>query len=166
VTACEFFKEAFGTSNDLFVVSGSGTAAMEAAVGNFSRGRKIACFVNGKFGERLYKIAQRYGTAVEIGSPWGTPLDMGRLEEELDGGAEVVTLVHNETSAGIKNPAQKVGVSAGNTMHSSSWTASHLWRRRGPCGRVGCRCRGGGITEMPRCTAGSLGDLRERESMG
>jgi len=28
-------KEAFGTSNDLFVVSGSGTAAMEAAVGNF-----------------------------------------------------------------------------------------------------------------------------------
>jgi len=102
-------KEAFGTSNDLFVVSGSGTAAMEAAIGNFSRGKKIACFVNGKFGERLYRIAQRYGTAVEIASPWGTPLDIGRMEEELDGGAEVVTLVHNETSAGVKNPAQKVG---------------------------------------------------------
>lgn len=102
-------KEAFGTANDLFVVSGSGTAAMEAAVGNFGRGKKIACLVNGKFGERLYKIAQRYGTATEVASPWGTPLDLKRLEEALGGGAEMVTLVHNETSAGIKNPAQKAG---------------------------------------------------------
>ncbi|MDH7509925.1 MAG: alanine--glyoxylate aminotransferase family protein [Methanolinea sp.] len=102
-------KEAFGTANDLFVVSGSGTAAMEAAVGNFGRGKKIACLVNGKFGERLFKIAQRYGTATEVASPWGTPLDLVRLEEALEGGAEMVTLVHNETSAGIKNPAQKVG---------------------------------------------------------
>lgn len=102
-------KTAFGTGNDLFVVSGSGTASMEAAVGNFGRGRKIACLVNGKFGERLYKISQRYGTAKEIGSVWGTPLDMSALERELEEGAEMVTLVHNETSAGIKNPAGKVG---------------------------------------------------------
>lgn len=102
-------KTAFGTGNDLFVVSGSGTASMEAAVGNFGRGRKIACLVNGKFGERLYKISQRYGTATEIGSEWGTPLDLAALERELEAGAEMVTLVHNETSAGIRNPAGKVG---------------------------------------------------------
>jgi len=102
-------KTAFGTGNDLFVISGSGTAAMEAAVGNFGRGRKIACLVNGKFGERLYKISQRYGAAEEIASEWGTPLDLGRLEEALSSGAEMVTLVHNETSAGIKNPAEKIG---------------------------------------------------------
>ncbi len=102
-------KAAFGTGNDLFVISGSGTAAMEAAVGNFGRGRKIACLVNGKFGERLYKISQRYGDAQEIASEWGTPLDLGRLEEALSSGAEMVTLVHNETSAGIKNPAEKIG---------------------------------------------------------
>lgn len=102
-------KTAFGTENDLFVISGSGTASMEAAVGNFGRGRKIACLVNGKFGERLYKISQRYGAASEIGSEWGTPLDLARLEQELAAGAEMVTLVHNETSAGIKNPAEKIG---------------------------------------------------------
>jgi len=102
-------KTACGTGNDLFVISGSGTAAMEAAVGNFGRGRKIACLVNGKFGERLYKISQRYGAAQEIGSEWGTPLDLGKLEEALSAGAEMITLVHNETSAGIKNPAEKVG---------------------------------------------------------
>jgi len=102
-------KETFGTKNELFVVSGSGTASMEAAVANFGRGRDIACLVNGKFGERMYKIAQRYGTAHELSSEWGTPLDLVALEERLAAGAEVVTLVHNETSAGIRNPAEKVG---------------------------------------------------------
>jgi aspartate aminotransferase-like enzyme len=102
-------KTTFGTKNELFVISGSGTASMEAAVGNFGRGKKIACLVNGKFGERLSKIAQRYGTAREVSSEWGTPLDLAALERELEEGAEMVTLVHNETSVAIKNPAEKVG---------------------------------------------------------
>lgn len=102
-------KQLFGTSNDLFIISGSGTAAMEAAVANFGRDRTIVSLVNGKFGERLYKIGQRYGTAIEIASPWGTPLDLERLEKQLGEGAGLVTLVHNETSAGIKNPAEQVG---------------------------------------------------------
>ena len=102
-------KSVFGTANDLFVISGSGTAGMEAAVANFGRDREIACLVNGKFGERLFKISQRYGKAHEIASEWGTPLNLAALEGRLEQGAEVVTLVHNETSAGIKNPAQDVG---------------------------------------------------------
>jgi len=102
-------KTAFGTTNDLFVISGSGTAGMEAAVANFGRDKDIACLVNGKFGERLYKISQRYGKAAEIKSDWGMPLNLDALEEKLEQGAQVVTLVHNETSAGIKNPAKEVG---------------------------------------------------------
>jgi aspartate aminotransferase-like enzyme len=102
-------KQAFGTENDLFVISGSGTAAMEAAVANFGKGHEMACLVNGKFGERLFKIAQRYGTAHEIASEWGSPLDLMGLETRLEDGAEIVTLVHNETSAGIRNPAEEVG---------------------------------------------------------
>lgn len=102
-------KTAFGTTNDLFVISGSGTAGMEAAVSNVGKDKEIACIVNGKFGERLYKISQRYGKAHEIKSDWGTPVNLVALEEQLENGAEVVTLVHNETSAGIKNPAQEIG---------------------------------------------------------
>jgi len=102
-------KTVFGTAHDLFVISGSGTAGMEAAVANFGKDKEIACLVNGKFGERLYKISQRYGRAHEIASEWGTPLNLAALEEQLAAGAEIVTLVHNETSAGIKNPAQEVG---------------------------------------------------------
>jgi aspartate aminotransferase-like enzyme len=82
---------------------------MEAAVSNFGRDKEIACFVNGTFGERLFKISQRYGKAHEIPSDWGTPLNLAALEEQLEAGAQVVTLVHNETSAGIKNPAAEVG---------------------------------------------------------
>ena len=48
-------KTAFGTTNDVVIISGSGTAGMEAAVANFGRDKDIACFVNGKFGERLYQ---------------------------------------------------------------------------------------------------------------
>ncbi len=102
-------KPMFGTENDLYVLSGSGTAAMEAAVGNFCVGKKIASLVNGKFGDRLCKLSQHYGNATGIESEWGTPLDLKRLEVALEDGAEVVTLVHNETSAGIKNPAEAVG---------------------------------------------------------
>jgi aspartate aminotransferase-like enzyme len=102
-------KTAFGTANDLFVISGSGTAGMEAAVASVGRDKDIACLVNGKFGERLYKISQRYGKAHEIASGWGTPLNLAALEERLEQGVQIVTLVHNETSAGIRNPAQEVG---------------------------------------------------------
>ena len=98
----------FGTTNDLFVLSGSGTAAMEAAIGNFGAGRKIVSLVNGKFGERLGKIGQRYGTVQVLNSEWGTPLDLIGLEKALTGGAELVTFVHNETSTGIRNPAAEI----------------------------------------------------------
>jgi len=105
-------KPVFGTQNDLYVLSGSGTAGMEAAVSNFCAGKKIASLVNGKFGDRLYQIADCYGDATAVKSEWGTPLDLEGLAEALENGAEAVTLVHNETSAGIKNPAPEVGALA------------------------------------------------------
>ncbi len=102
-------KPAFGTTNDLFIISGSGTAGMEAAIAGVGRDKEIACIVNGKFGERLYKISQRYGKAHEIKSEWGTPVNLEALKAQLEAGAQVVTLVHNETSAGIRNPAEEIG---------------------------------------------------------
>ena len=102
-------KTAFATKNDLVVISGSGTAGMEAAIAGVGRDKEIACIVNGKFGERLYKISQRYGKAHEIKSEWGTPVNLEALKAQLEAGAQVVTLIHNETSVGIKNPAEEIG---------------------------------------------------------
>jgi aspartate aminotransferase-like enzyme len=102
-------KPVFGTKNDILVLSGSGTAGQEAAIGSFAKGKKIASLVNGKFGERFGKIAAIYGESVVIESEWGFPLNLEGLKEALENGAEVVTLVHNETSATILNPAKKIG---------------------------------------------------------
>jgi len=102
-------KTLFGTENELYIISGSGSAGMEAGVANFARDKRIVSLVNGKFGDRFAKIGARYGTVTTLESGWGTPLDLAALERELENGAEVVTMVHNETSAGIKNPAPEVG---------------------------------------------------------
>lgn len=102
-------KPFFGTANEIFLLSGSGTAGMEAAIANVGLGKKIVSLVNGKFGERLAEISGRYGELTAIESEWGGPLGLDALAEALENGAEVVTMVHNETSAGILNPAAEVG---------------------------------------------------------
>jgi len=43
-----------------------------------------------------------------IESEWDHPLNLEALKESLENGAEVVTLVHNETSAAILNSAEEV----------------------------------------------------------
>ena len=64
-------KEIFQTENDIFVLSGSGTCAMEAAIGNLvQEGEKVLCISNGKFGERFFEIASRYGEAVALRFEW------------------------------------------------------------------------------------------------
>ena len=102
-------KPIFGTTNDMLVLSGSGTAGQEAAIGSFAKGKKIVSLVNGKFGERLGLISKIYGETTMIESEWGHALDLETLKQELENGAEVVTLVHNETSAAVLNPAEEVG---------------------------------------------------------
>ena len=102
-------KPVFGTKNDMLVLSGSGTAGQEAAIGSFAKGKKIVSLVNGKFGERLGLISKIYGETAMIESEWGHALNLEALKQELENGAEVVTLVHNETSAAILNPAEEVG---------------------------------------------------------
>jgi len=103
-------KEIFQTENDLFTISGSGTASMEAALGcTIDKDDKVVTIENGKFGERFKDIAARYGQVVPVECEWGTSVDLDVVEEKLSEGAKAVTMVHNETSAGIRNPAPEVG---------------------------------------------------------
>ena len=65
------------TTNDVLVITGSGTAAMEAGIINtLSKGDKVICGENGKFGERWVKVAKAYGLNVKVvKSDWGQHLD-------------------------------------------------------------------------------------------
>jgi len=105
-------QELFGTKNDLYIISGSGTAAMEAAVGNvIGENDTLVTIENGKFGERFREIGERYGKVRAVKFDWtkGESIELDRVENALAEGAKAVSLVHNDTSIGIKNPAKEIG---------------------------------------------------------
>ena len=53
------------TQNEVLTITGSGTAAMEAGIINtLSKGDKVICGENGKFGERWVKVAKEFGLEV------------------------------------------------------------------------------------------------------
>ena len=102
------------TSGDVLVITGSGTAAMEAGMINtLSRGDRVLCGDNGKFGERWVKVARAYGLDVEvIKAEWGQPLDTEAFRRalEADTAKEIraVILTHSETSTGVINDLQTI----------------------------------------------------------
>ncbi len=102
------------TKNDVLVITGSGTAAMEAGIINtLSKGDKVLCGDNGKFGERWVKVAKAYGLDVEvIKTEWGQPLKTEAFREllEKDKSKEIkaVIITHSETSTGVINNLKEI----------------------------------------------------------
>ena len=98
------FRAADGSLS--LAISGTGTSGMEAAVANLTRpGTRAVAVVTGYFGDRLAQMLQRYGASVtRVDVEWGRACDPARLEAALAGGADLVTMVHAETSTGVLNP--------------------------------------------------------------
>ena len=95
--------------------SGTGTSAMEAAVANaVSAGSRGIVVVTGYFGDRLAQMFERYGSRIRrLDVEWGRAVDPQRLREELKReGADVVGLVHAETSTGVRNPVKELAAIA------------------------------------------------------
>ena len=102
------------TENDVLTITGSGTAAMEAGIINtLSKGDKVICGENGKFGERWVKVAKEFGLdVIKIEAEWGKPLnpeDFKRiLEKDEQKEIKAVILTHSETSTGVINDLQTI----------------------------------------------------------
>jgi aspartate aminotransferase-like enzyme len=102
------------TSGDVLALTGSGTAAMEAGIINvLSKGDRVLCGDNGKFGERWVKVAKAYGLDVQvIKADWGQPLDpeafRAALEADTGKAIRAVILTHSETSTGVINNLQTI----------------------------------------------------------
>jgi alanine-glyoxylate transaminase / serine-glyoxylate transaminase / serine-pyruvate transaminase len=94
----------FGTTNPFtMVISGTGTAGMEAAIVNFTEpGTRFAVFANGYFSDRITNIAQRQGAEVaRLEKPWGEVFEEQEIREFIARQKpEVVAYVHAETSTG------------------------------------------------------------------
>ena len=98
-----------------FAVSGTGKAAMETAVANLiSPGTRVLSIVTGYFGDRVAQMATRYGAEVtRVEAEWGRAIDPEQVRRALNAtGADVVTLVHAETSTGVLNPVEAVAAIA------------------------------------------------------
>ncbi len=102
------------TNNDVLTITGSGTAAMEAGIINtLSKGDKVICAENGKFGERWVKVAEAFGLdVIKIRAEWGKPLNPEDFKEllEKDKNKEIkaVILTHSETSTGVINDVETI----------------------------------------------------------
>ncbi|UCD44334.1 MAG: alanine--glyoxylate aminotransferase family protein [Candidatus Bathyarchaeota archaeon] len=116
--ALELQKKLFGTDGTPFMLSGSGTLGMEAAIANLvERGDKVLCVENGFFGEKWEEIVEAHGGVVErLRFEWGKALNLGQLKEKLSSyDYKAFTVEHVDTSTGIANPIDKVGELAKDT---------------------------------------------------
>lgn len=114
----ELLHYVFQTQNRLTIpISGTGSAAMEAAVANMVEpGDGVLVCANGYFGLRLADMAQRYGGNVKIITcPWGQVFSEVEISEALKKHpSKVVCIVHAETSTGAKQPLDQI-ISAAHT---------------------------------------------------
>jgi alanine-glyoxylate transaminase/serine-glyoxylate transaminase/serine-pyruvate transaminase len=107
-------RQVFGTDNTLtFPVSGTGSAAQEAALANvLEPGDKAIIGINGVFGGRLAEMARRMGCeVVAVEETWGRIIDPQRMIDahSANPDARVLTLIHAETSTGVRQPLAEVG---------------------------------------------------------
>ena len=98
-------KQVFETSGDLYILTSSGTGAMEAAVVNtLSTGDKVLCVTVGVFGDRFGEIAGAFGAdVVTLRFPLGAGADPDEVRQTLHANPDVkaVLVTHNETSTGV-----------------------------------------------------------------
>ena len=100
-------KQLFQTKGDVFLLTGSGTGGLEAAIVNtLSPGDKVLSVSIGVFGERFATIAEQFGAEViPLRFEWGTAADADAVRRALEAEPKIkaVLVTHNETSTGVTN---------------------------------------------------------------
>jgi alanine-glyoxylate transaminase / serine-glyoxylate transaminase / serine-pyruvate transaminase len=106
-------QQVFKTEGDIFLIPGSGSAGIDAAVGSLlAPEEKCLIGVNGFFSERLAAIARSRGAQViEVTAEWGQPISVEAVLAVLRSieGIKALCVVHHETSTGVLNPVHALG---------------------------------------------------------
>ncbi|MDN9008835.1 pyridoxal-phosphate-dependent aminotransferase family protein [Brevibacillus laterosporus] len=104
----EKIKPVFGTAQQVYVVAGSGTSALEMSVVNtLQAGDEAIVTISGAFGERFAKICERYQIKVHrLEVAWGEAITPELLQDFLvqHPMAKAVFATYCETSSGVLNP--------------------------------------------------------------
>ncbi len=107
-------KDLMQTKNDVFMLTSSGTGALEACVSNIvGAGDTILVASIGNFGDRFAKISKAFGANVEkLSFEKGKAVDVKVLQERLakDTKKEIkaVLFQQNETSTGVLNDVEAI----------------------------------------------------------
>lgn len=106
----EKLQKVFYTDNQILLSTSSGSGLMEGAIRSFTR-KRAAVFSVGAFGDRWYKMAKANNVPADLfKSEPGYPTTPEMVEEALSTGKyDLITVTHNETSAGIMNPVGVIG---------------------------------------------------------
>jgi len=105
-------RKVFNTKQDVLLLAGSGTAAMEAAVINtLNPGDKVLVVDAGKFGQRWRDICRTFGidvTAIEL--EWGMSVKTEQIEAHLkvNPDTRAVLLQGSETSTTAYHPVEEI----------------------------------------------------------
>ncbi len=108
----EKVKAVFQTSNDVYLLTGSGTGGLEAAAVNMmSPGEKVLSVSIGVFGDRWANIARTFGAdVVSLNYEWGQaarPEDIAKALKD-NPAINTVMVTHNETSTGVTNDLEAI----------------------------------------------------------
>jgi aspartate aminotransferase-like enzyme len=98
-------KDFVGTTNDVIVLSSSGTGAMEASVSNLtSPGDRVLVLSAGKFGERWAGLAKAFGCQVDlVSAPYGQTFSLDAVKAALRLETRAVFMQATESSTGARH---------------------------------------------------------------
>ena len=106
-------KGLFPTSDELFLLSSSGTGAMEAAVVNtLSPDDRVIVAQAGNFGARWKNICAAYDIdVIPIDEEWGQAIEPGRIASALNQDPDIsaVLTTQSETSTGVLHDIESIG---------------------------------------------------------
>jgi aspartate aminotransferase-like enzyme len=98
-------RSLFGTQRPVFLSTSSAWGVMEGAIRNLV-GRKVLNCMCGAFSDKWYDVSKRCGKEADaLQVEWGEAILPEMIEKKLStGGFDALTLIHNETSCGVRNP--------------------------------------------------------------
>ena len=102
--ALEMTAQMLGCKDEVYILCGSGTLAMEVAIVNTVKaGEKLLVLSQGYFGDRFIQLAEAFDIQVTcLKSEWGKQVDPAAVSAALaEGGFKAVTITHVDTSTGV-----------------------------------------------------------------
>lgn len=108
-------RQVFRTANDLFLIVGPGTAALDLALASaLPDGSRVLVLANGWFGVRMAEMCEAHRAEVDVMEfPLGQPVDAEAVIERIRSTRPAaVAWTHHETSTGVLNPVEPISRAA------------------------------------------------------